>query len=160
MKESREDLSKLYPTPKTFDEIYKEKAEREEMFMERLPKHVAKGGAIYSLCFLFPLILLLAKIRELWFTYQLFGITISFLFVIMIFFIGKGFIAYISRTFYAYDIATGVFWLIYIMILGATLACSLSAAQHIEQYLFGIILTIALIHSCFAYILIKFFVKN
>lgn len=80
---SEDKLQQIYPTPKTFDEIYAEKAERAELFDSRRPKHPIFMTAFSSYCVLLFALLLAVVIPDMIGPNPLSGVSFAFLFTII-----------------------------------------------------------------------------
>ncbi len=116
------ELGELYPTPKTYDDLEKEAAERQELFRERRTKIPAFKIALYG-TILFVTAAYYASTIELLLMFG--GVIITVLgyivWAILLLFAIK-WIRYTRSIFYEYDSTAMLFWIFYVLLMALPLA--------------------------------------
>lgn len=154
-------LKKIYRAAKTPDELRQDAAQREQLFVRRIPRRAVVKIACMS-TLLFAGILVFAKnLEALWFFGQLAGIAFSFVVAMLIPFLYIWLSAYTDRIFYLKGRAFGLTVKLYIGGVIALLVASGAVVSLVHaQWSYSVIGIVSLIHFAFVALLLAKILKQ
>jgi hypothetical protein len=154
---TNEQLSDLYPTPKTFDEIEAENNARQKRIAARAPQHIVATTSLrlYSIYALIGLVLF--AIPDLVVGGSIYGVALSFLFGIAWLGYTAWILQYILQDLYALAISATTFFSAYIICISVPLALGTffvhpSGAQQVLL----ILTAISMLHFVVTWAVLKF----
>lgn len=152
-------LGELYPVPKTFEELEQMDADREALYKKRRPRKPRIKIAAFSSILLIGALLLSVNLEGMWFFGQLVGVTLSFIILMALFFLGWAWYSYAFNVFYAYVRPFQFFLFMFLLLTSAHFILGIFLDHQFTQIGFMLILATGLLHTLIIFILLKFFLK-